>query len=80
MSEVRAGHTASRARGASPERTVNEEGRIHSAVADENDFPELAARISGADAAALLPVYADERVPLLTAVIPDSDGVVRARW
>lgn len=58
----------------------DEDGRIHSAVADEEEFPELAARMSGAEAAALLSVYADERVPLFTAVMPDDDGVVRARW
>ncbi|MGW0631993.1 S1 RNA-binding domain-containing protein [Streptomyces sp. NPDC002758] len=58
----------------------DKDGRIHSAVANEDEFPELTARISGADAAALLSVYADERVPLFTAVMPDSDGVVRARW
>jgi small subunit ribosomal protein S1 len=28
----------------------------------------------------LLSVNADERVPLFTAVMPDDDGVVRARW
>ncbi|MFD4319000.1 RNA-binding protein [Streptomyces sp. NPDC058548] len=56
------------------------DGQIHSAIADENVFPELAARIAGAHAAALLPMYADERLPLLSAVMPDSDGVVRARW
>jgi small subunit ribosomal protein S1 len=56
------------------------DGRIRSAVADEDEFPELATRISGAEAAALLPVYADERAPLFTAVMPDNDGVVRARW
>ncbi|MFI1400413.1 S1 RNA-binding domain-containing protein [Streptomyces sp. NPDC020681] len=58
----------------------DKDGRIHSAVAEENEFPELAHRISEADAAVLLSVYADERVPLFTAVMPDSDGVVRARW
>ncbi|WP_327412041.1 alpha/beta fold hydrolase [Streptomyces sp. NBC_01233] len=58
----------------------DEEGRIHSAVVDEEEFPELAARISRSGAAALLPMYADERVPLFTAVMPDGDGVVRARW
>ncbi|MFD7291088.1 S1 RNA-binding domain-containing protein [Streptomyces sp. NPDC059863] len=56
------------------------DGRIQSAVADEDEFPGLAARISGADAAVLLSVYADERAPLFTAVMPDNDGVVRARW
>lgn len=58
----------------------DEDGAIHSAVVDEEAFPELTVRISGARAAALLPVYADDRVPLFTAVMPDSDGVVRARW
>ena len=58
----------------------DKDGRLHSAVADEDGFPELTTRISGADAAALLSVYADERVPLFTAVMPDNDGVVRARW
>ncbi|MFB7368607.1 RNA-binding protein [Streptomyces sp. NPDC056222] len=58
----------------------DEDGRIHSAVVDEDDFPQLTARVSGAAAAALLPVDADERVALLTAVLPDGDGVVRARW
>lgn len=58
----------------------DQDGRMHSAVADEDDFPELTARMSAAGAAALLPAYADERVPLFTAVMPDSDGVVRARW
>lgn len=57
----------------------DKDGRISSAVADENDFTALADRISGADAAALLSMDADERVPLFTAVMPDSDGVVRAR-
>lgn len=56
------------------------DGRIHSVVADESGHQELADRISGAAAAALLSVYADERVPLSTAVMPDADGVVRARW
>ncbi|MEU6223047.1 RNA-binding protein [Streptomyces sp. NPDC047042] len=57
-------------------------GRIHSAIANanEDDFLELTARISSASAAALLPVYAGERVPLFTAVMPDNDGVLRARW
>ncbi len=58
----------------------DEDGRVHSAVADEDGFAELAARLSDAEAAALLSVYADERAPLFTAVMPDDDGVVRARW
>ncbi|MEU9063197.1 S1 RNA-binding domain-containing protein [Streptomyces sp. NPDC048430] len=58
----------------------DKDGRIHSGVADEEDFPALVHRASGADAAALLSINADDRVPLFTAVMPDSDGVVRARW
>ncbi|MCC8242878.1 S1 RNA-binding domain-containing protein [Saccharothrix luteola] len=58
----------------------DEDGRIHSAIADDIEFPELAARMAGADAAAVLPVSADDRAPLFTAVMPDRDGVVRARW
>ncbi|MFD4034145.1 S1 RNA-binding domain-containing protein [Streptomyces sp. NPDC058637] len=57
-----------------------QDGRILGAVADADDFRALAHRVSGADAAALLSVHADDRVPLFTAVMPDSDGVVRARW
>lgn len=58
----------------------DDNGNIRSAIAEENDFPELTARISRAHAAALLSVYAGESVPLCTAVMPDNDGVLRARW
>ncbi|MGW2254605.1 hypothetical protein ACWCXH_31100 [Kitasatospora sp. NPDC001660] len=47
---------------------------------DEEQFAVVAARIAGARAAAALSVYVDERTPLFTAVLPDADGVVRARW
>ncbi|MFE5815939.1 RNA-binding protein [Streptomyces sp. NPDC056479] len=56
------------------------DGRIQSAIADETAFPELTARLRSATAAALLSVYAGESVPLFTAVMPDNDGVLRARW
>ncbi|MET7391683.1 S1 RNA-binding domain-containing protein [Streptomyces sp. NPDC005529] len=56
------------------------DGRMHSATADEDAFPEITARLSSASAAMILSMYADDRVPLLAAVMPDSDGVVRARW
>ncbi|MEV5975120.1 RNA-binding protein [Streptomyces sp. NPDC051921] len=56
------------------------DGQMHSAVADEDAYPELAARTAGAHAAAVLPVYADARLPLLSAVMPDGDGALRARW
>jgi small subunit ribosomal protein S1 len=55
-------------------------GRITSTVADETRFTALADRIRAARAAAVLPVYVDERIPLFTAVLPDDDGALRARW
>lgn len=58
----------------------DDDGSIHSAVAGEDGFPELTARISRAHAAALLSVSAGESMPLCTAVMPDNDGVLRARW
>lgn len=57
-----------------------ENGQITSTTTDETQLAELTARITSAHAAAVLPVYTDERHPLFTAVIPDSDGVLRARW
>ncbi|MDX3520184.1 hypothetical protein [Streptomyces scabiei] len=56
------------------------DGRITSTVADETRFAELAAESTGARAAAALSLYAGERRPLFTAVLPDNDGVLRARW
>ncbi|MFE5326142.1 RNA-binding protein [Embleya sp. NPDC056575] len=56
------------------------DGRIMSATADETRFADLAARVTGARAAAALSLYVDERRPLFTAVLPDDDGVLRARW
>lgn len=58
----------------------DEDGQITSTVADETQFAELATLVTGARAAAALSVYTDERHPLFTAVLPDSDGVLRARW
>ncbi|MEU4097807.1 RNA-binding protein [Streptomyces sp. NPDC026673] len=56
------------------------DGRIHSAIADETAFPELTAHMRNARAAALLSANAGESLPLFTAVMPDNDGVLRARW
>ncbi|MFD8086783.1 RNA-binding protein [Kitasatospora sp. NPDC059722] len=56
------------------------EGRITSTIADEDDFAALTVRVAGARAAAVLPMCVDERTPVLTAVLPDPDGVLRARW
>ncbi|MEU9073861.1 RNA-binding protein [Kitasatospora sp. NPDC004745] len=58
----------------------DQDGRITGVVVDEDEFEAVAARIADARAAAVLSVYVDERAPLLTAVLPDPDGVVRARW
>ncbi|MEU8516542.1 RNA-binding protein [Kitasatospora sp. NPDC048722] len=58
----------------------DDDGRITSTVADEEEFAAVAARIAGARAAAALSMYLDERTPVLTAVLPDPDGVLRARW
>ncbi|WP_030552409.1 S1 RNA-binding domain-containing protein [Streptomyces exfoliatus] len=55
-------------------------GALSSTMADESDYKELAARVAGARAATVLPLALDERHPLFTAVLPDSDGVLRARW
>ncbi|MET9402950.1 S1 RNA-binding domain-containing protein [Kitasatospora sp. NPDC002965] len=56
------------------------DGRITGMVADETEFTALAARVLGARAAAVLPTDVERRSPLLTAVLPDEDGVLRARW
>lgn len=58
----------------------DEDGVITSTIADESVFPELAAQVAGARAAGTLSLAVDERHPLFTAVLPDSDGVLRARW
>jgi small subunit ribosomal protein S1 len=55
------------------------DGQITSAVADETQFADLPAVLAGARAAAVLPVTLDDRHPLLTAALPDSDGVLRVR-
>ncbi|MCX4564780.1 RNA-binding protein [Streptomyces albogriseolus] len=56
------------------------DGTIRNVVVDETEYQELAALVADARAARALPLYADERSPLLQAVLPDSDGVLRARW
>ncbi|MFF2077880.1 S1 RNA-binding domain-containing protein [Kitasatospora sp. NPDC058162] len=56
------------------------DGRITGTVADAQEFRERAAELSGARAAAVLSVFTGERGPLFTAVLPDADGVLRARW
>ncbi|WP_415648716.1 S1 RNA-binding domain-containing protein [Stackebrandtia soli] len=69
-----------------PEETLIElvwedrDGQITSIIADETQFAELVPRITDARAAALLSLYSSERHPLFTGVLPDNDGVLRARW
>lgn len=58
----------------------DESGRITSTVADETQFAELADHVDGARGATALSLETDQRHPLFTAVLPDSDGVLRARW
>jgi len=41
---------------------------------------EVKAALTGVRAAMVMPVTVDEHHPLVTAVLPDPDGVVRARW
>ena len=41
---------------------------------------EVKAALTGVRAARVMPVTVDEHHPLVTAVLPDTDGVVRARW
>ncbi|MFE5297925.1 S1 RNA-binding domain-containing protein [Streptomyces sp. NPDC056632] len=58
----------------------DENGALSSTMADESDYTELAARVAGARAAMALSLTLDERHPLFTAVLPDSDGILRAQW
>ncbi|MER5515705.1 S1 RNA-binding domain-containing protein [Streptomyces sp. NPDC002763] len=55
-------------------------GRITSTVADDTQFEAVTSKIADASAAGVVSLAADERHPLFTAVLPDSDGVLRARW
>ncbi|WP_435841088.1 S1 RNA-binding domain-containing protein [Streptomyces fagopyri] len=56
------------------------DGRITSTVADETQFEAVTSQMASACAAGVVSLYTDERPPLFTAVLPDSDGVLRARW
>ncbi|MEU5999310.1 hypothetical protein ABZ837_15955 [Streptomyces sp. NPDC047197] len=57
-----------------------ENGVITSTIADASEYQELTAHVAGARAAAALSLYVDERDSLSTAVLPDRDGFLRARW
>ncbi|MGW4625010.1 S1 RNA-binding domain-containing protein [Streptomyces rubiginosohelvolus] len=58
----------------------DEDGQITSAVVDETRFEAVTSQLAGARSAGVVSVYAGEDLPLFTAVLPDSDGVLRARW
>ncbi|WP_327586163.1 RNA-binding protein [Nonomuraea sp. NBC_00507] len=58
----------------------NSQGHITSLTVDDADYPALPAMLADAHAVMILSGYADERTPLMAAVIPDPDGVLRARW
>ncbi|MEV6682338.1 S1 RNA-binding domain-containing protein [Streptomyces erythrochromogenes] len=56
------------------------DGQITSTVVDETRFEAVPPRLAGARAAGVVSLHAGEDLPLFTAVLPDSDGVLRARW
>ncbi|MFK0249594.1 RNA-binding protein [Amycolatopsis azurea] len=56
------------------------DGSIHSFHTDSDDRADLTEAFAAAHAATLLPYTADDDNPLLVAVRPDDDGIVRARW
>ncbi len=55
-----------------------QDGTISHAIVDATEHRGLATQVADARAARALPL--DEHRPLLCAVRPDSDGVLRARW
>ncbi len=56
------------------------QGHITSLNADETEHSALPAMLAEARAVLILSCYEDERTPLMAAVMPDPDGVLRARW
>lgn len=56
------------------------DGTIEDVTVDETRYQELAALVADARAARAVSLCTDERSPLLQAALPDSDGVLRARW
>ncbi|MGW1816769.1 hypothetical protein ACWCQM_24750 [Streptomyces sp. NPDC002125] len=53
---------------------------IRRVIVDETGHQQLAGLVAGARGACLLPLSPDEHSPLFRAALPDSDGVLRARW
>jgi small subunit ribosomal protein S1 len=59
---------------------MDRHGQVTGRLVDDEGFKELPALLADAQAAMFLPIAEDDRRPLLTAVLPDADGVLRARW
>ncbi|MEU0763673.1 hypothetical protein ABZ351_28775 [Streptomyces microflavus] len=57
-----------------------QDGTISHAIVDDTDYQALSAHVADARAACSLPLSIAEHHPLLCAALPDSDGVLRARW
>ncbi|MGW7027181.1 RNA-binding protein [Streptomyces xanthophaeus] len=57
-----------------------QDGTIRHAIVYDTEYQQLAALVADARAACALTLNFDERHPLLCAALPDSDGVLRARW
>ncbi|MFE2738543.1 hypothetical protein [Streptomyces sp. NPDC059349] len=55
-------------------------GTIQHVMVDETNLQQLTTLVAGARAACALPLVLDERHPLFHVALPDSDGVLRARW
>jgi hypothetical protein len=56
------------------------DGRMTSRLADQAGYAELPALLADARAALAVSCIVDQRAPLLAGVLPDADGVLRARW
>ncbi|GHJ46790.1 hypothetical protein Cs7R123_41320 [Catellatospora sp. TT07R-123] len=56
------------------------DGTVSGRLCTEDDHDQTRATLAAATAAAVLSGYADDRVPLLAAIMTDPDGVLRARW
>jgi hypothetical protein len=56
------------------------QGHISSLTVDDAHDPALTALLAGARAVLAVSCLDDERQPLMAAVLPDPDGVLRARW
>lgn len=57
-----------------------QDGTISHAIVDDTDYQKLTVHVADARAACVLPLSLAEHRPLLCAALPDSDGVLRARW